>query len=421
MSKSASSSPLRQRRTGIAALALLATACAAMPPAAAQDVPRRGPISLDRPATEFDPIGIPIRSFLLFPELRVGGGYDSNLFATPDNVIDDLFVQIQPALRLRSQWSRHELDLDLVGEFLRYREQTSEDRNDGRLQLAGRIDVSEELRLDADFILARETEGRGTITDDGTVDEPRRLDRLIGGLELTQDFDELRVSLAGEADIRDFELASDDARDRIEYRIEPRVSYAVSPRLALFATSEIEIARFNTVVGTDLDSISYGLEGGTTFDITGLLSGEIQIGVTQTNFEDASLSDQTNLTTSGEVTWTPTPLTTVRFGIDRSVIPTTVANAGSVVSTEGSIEAEHDLLRNLTLAFAARYNVADFDDQGTGGAFTDDTISLESGVTWRFNEWLGLELSHDFDLRESTDPTREFSRNQLFLRLIFQR
>ena len=76
------------------------------------------------------------------------------------------------------------------------------------------------------------------------------------------------MSLAGEIDRRDFESDADDDRDRTEYRIEPRVSYAVSPRLALFATSEIEIARFDTVVGTDLDSISYGLEAGTTFEIS---------------------------------------------------------------------------------------------------------------------------------------------------------
>ena len=93
--------------------------------------------------------------------MRIGGGYDTNLFAAPDNEISDFFLQMQPALRLRSQWSRHQLDLDLVGDFLRFREQTSEDRNDGRLQLAGRIDATEELSLDADFILARRPKDAG--------------------------------------------------------------------------------------------------------------------------------------------------------------------------------------------------------------------------------------------------------------------
>src|SRR5580698_2518457 len=66
---------------------------------AEEDLPVMG-----RPRPEFDPIGIPVSSFLLFPQFTVDGSYDTNVLRTPTNDQSDYFFTIAPSFRMTSQW-----------------------------------------------------------------------------------------------------------------------------------------------------------------------------------------------------------------------------------------------------------------------------------------------------------------------------
>ena len=389
--------------------------------AAAQDSLRRGPVVLDRPSPEFDPLGVRFGGFLVFPELTVIAGYNSNLFADPEVVVGDQFVETRPALRLRSQWSRHELDVDIDGSFRRHFSETTENRDDGSLRVGGQIDMTRALRVNARLLVSRETEDRGTVNDEGLIESPRSLNRFEGSLEVAQDFDQLRLGLTAAAFRRNFLSEEDADRDRTDYRLTPRLEYEVSPSFRVFTATQLEARRFETVVDTNLDSVNYGFDLGTVFDINDLITGLVQVGVARTDFDDAELIDQTNLTTLGQVIWVPTPLSTVRLNFERSVVPTSVADAGSRTRTATRVLVEHDLRRNLTLALEADYRVDDFEEESDDDAFSDNRLSLGAAAEWRLNRWLGVELAYEFADRSSTDPSREFTRNQVFLRLNLQR
>ena len=411
--------PWRDRLAPILAAGLCVVGVAGT--AAAQDSLRRGPVVLDRPSPEFDPLGIRAGSFLIFPELAVTAGYNSNLFADPDVVVGDQFVETRPALRVRSQWSRHELDLDLDGAFRRHLSETTEDRDDGSLRVGGQVDVTRALRVNARLLVARETEDRGTVNDEGLIESPRSLNRLEGSLEVARDFDQLRIGLTAAAFRRNFLSEEDADRDRTDYRVIPRLEYEASPSLRLFTATQLEARRFDTVVDTNLDSVNYGFDLGTVFDINDLITGLVQVGVARTDFDDAALVDQTNLTTLGQVIWVPTPLSTVRLNFERSVIPTSVADSGSRTRTAARILVEHDLRRNLTLALEADYRIDDFEQETADDEFSDNRLNLGAAAEWRFNRWLGMEVAYEFADRSSTDPSREFTRNQVFIRLNLQR
>ena len=51
---------------------------------AAVDVSRNSTV-MSRPRPAYDPLGIRVRSFFIYPSLSVGGQYDSNINATPNN------------------------------------------------------------------------------------------------------------------------------------------------------------------------------------------------------------------------------------------------------------------------------------------------------------------------------------------------
>ena len=59
-------------------------------------------------------------SFLLQPEVSLSGVYDSNIFATRTNEVEDSILVFSPVLEVNSMWERHKLDFDLGGAFGRY-------------------------------------------------------------------------------------------------------------------------------------------------------------------------------------------------------------------------------------------------------------------------------------------------------------
>ena len=70
--------------------------------------------------------GYRVGSFLVKPEASVSGVYDSNVFATRKNEVEDEIVLISPSLHVGSMWDKHKLDLNMGGDFGRYQSYNSE-------------------------------------------------------------------------------------------------------------------------------------------------------------------------------------------------------------------------------------------------------------------------------------------------------
>src|SRR5690349_4121111 len=61
---------------------------------------------LDRARPEYDALGLPVGSFLLFPTFAAGASFDDNIFRNPGASASDTFWTFSPRLDLRSQWSQ---------------------------------------------------------------------------------------------------------------------------------------------------------------------------------------------------------------------------------------------------------------------------------------------------------------------------
>ena len=72
----------------------------------------RGQTVRDRPRPDYDPNGIRLGAFNLFPALLFDVAFDDNIRAVPkdsDVYFDDTIFVVVPELALESDWSRHEL------------------------------------------------------------------------------------------------------------------------------------------------------------------------------------------------------------------------------------------------------------------------------------------------------------------------
>jgi hypothetical protein len=116
----------------------------------AQDEVQRGDTVTTRARPDYDPLGIRLGSFLLFPQLGVQESYDSNIFATNTREKGDFITSIDPSLDLRSNWNNHALNFHADSHSALYGRFSNENINDYTLAANGRLDIQRDARLIGD-------------------------------------------------------------------------------------------------------------------------------------------------------------------------------------------------------------------------------------------------------------------------------
>ena len=129
----------------IAAGLALTTALCAPRLVAAQQTPNDNPdpnITVqNRARPDYDPLGIRAGSFLIFPQLTLGGTYDDNAFATKNDTKSDFGAVVSPAVNVNSNWTRNALNFAAGATGVAWADNQQNDYLDGYASADGRLDV----------------------------------------------------------------------------------------------------------------------------------------------------------------------------------------------------------------------------------------------------------------------------------------
>lgn len=417
---------MRVKPHRIAAALLLATTalCASPDGASAQQrgEPNPNVTVQDRARPDFDPIGIRAGSFFLFPSIGLAGLYDDNIFAEDDDEEGDFAAIVTPLLRLRSNFSRHSLNLDVGAETAFYAEEDDNDYQDVFARGGGQLEITRDNLLDASFDLSRLHEDRDSPDDTGQ-DEITDYYRQQAGLSYRRNFNRLFAIVGSEIvrlDFQDTDDENNDDRDRNQLVGRARLGYELGPRLAAFVQGTADARRYDETPddgGFDRDSEGYGARVGATVDITSILFGELSAGYTYRTYDDEELDSVDGFSFGGAITWNVTPLTSVIFEGLGEIQETTVAAGGDTAAgnfqTSLGVDVTHELLRNVLLNANAGYIRDDFE----GIDRTDDSVLVGGGVSYLLNRNLSLDATYSFRNRFSDDSDEEYTRNIILLGL----
>jgi hypothetical protein len=141
------------------------------------------------------------------------------------------------------------------------------------------------------------------------------------------------------------------------------------------------------------DSNGGYVKGGTSFELTRLLTGEASIGYAARTYADPRLLKLSGLLTSASLIWTMTPLTTVKFIADTSIDESPLSGVSGVLTRTYTAEVDHDFRRWLTAI--GKFTYATYDYQGSGRS--DRFNSLEGNLVYKLNRslWIKGTLRRD--------------------------
>src|SRR4051812_30070067 len=117
---------------------------------------------LDRARPEYDALGLPVGSFLLFPTLAAGMSYDDNILRVPGAPLDDVFWTFSPRLDLRSQWSQDLVQLYAQADDYEYDSHSSESRTNWIGGAKSEIGIAPGTLVDARLSYFDTHESRGS-------------------------------------------------------------------------------------------------------------------------------------------------------------------------------------------------------------------------------------------------------------------
>lgn len=378
-------------------------------------------MSRNRP--EYDAKGVPLGGFRFFPDLKVVGAYETNIFRTQTNTVDDFFVDIAPSFRLQSEWTRHLLEVYGGLNNYNYARNTSENLTDWNVGADGRYDIAGGTSVYANGSASELHEARSSPNVTGFQASPNRYFLYHGEATGTIQPNRLGFTAGGTIDSFDYEntpligggFLNNSDRDYDEYQGFLKAFYDFSPGYSGFFRAAYDSRKFHQFLdrsGFHRSSDGYRVDGGLNFQISHLLLGEAYVGYLSQDFA-APLQDVSGIDYSARLDWLATPLLTVHFQAARTL--TQVILAGVSVSDDDifGVSADYELYRNVILRAHGNYVSSTF----VGSTRRDQSPDVGVAIKYLMNRNMSVDLGYNYSERATNVTGSNFHNSQVTLGL----
>lgn len=349
------------RSTRISLGALAGALVAAVPQVGAAqtlvtDVPA---LRLPRPGYEFD--GHHVGSFTVLPTLEVSTQYDSNLFATSSDPVDDIRFEFGPEITVRRDSGDDRIFLDAYGRFKVHAANPREDSQAFGASAAWVKVSSAGRRTYAALRYDRSVESRADPeTRAGPTDRPRLADDYRVEGSWREPFGRMTLDLEASAEKVDLLDPAEQDRDMTSYRTSLRLGYRVSPATSLFVEGFVNRRDFRLATdfsGVDRDATTIGGFVGFRKELGQRLQGRLGVGLFHFDPDDSrALEAYTALGLTGELTWYPRVRTAVSLRASRGDMATVRNGAFGRTDTNVRLGVDQEVRHNFILHAAVIYD-----------------------------------------------------------------
>lgn len=387
----------------------------------------KAPLKAMRPTRDpYAALGIKLGGMTLYPELETATVYTSNVASSPTAAKSDVGLSLRPSLRFESDWVRHSWTGQASGDFTAYLENDAFD--------SAQIDAGSKFRLDIRHTTRAEFEASYALGQESSADSEvpdtavgNRTDHVLAAnATIIHDFGGLegRAKLGLERQIfEDVKLSgggNEDNSDRNNYTpsLALRLSYTDPPALKPF----VELAyapRFHDEKfdrnGLRRDSQGMTAAVGVALDQGPLWLGEMALVYTMRDYEDSALDTLDAVGINGNLTWSPTDLTSVVMTLATSLDESSSATSSGTKTWSGRIDAAHELRENVTLIGGLGVEFEKYSDG------TDTTFSSSIAVEWQINPNLAWTAGYDGTWLEAAASGGNYNEQRLMTGIVLRR
>lgn len=391
--------------------------------------PEEEQVPLKSPTLITDPYaaeGVGLGGLTLYPSLEAGTLYTSNVSRSAGNARSDIGLYLRPSLRFESDWVRHAWEGKASGDLMAYLENGDLNTTQADAGSKFRLDIRRATRaeFEAGYALAQEGTENSEVPD--TAVGNRTDHALSASAAIIHDFGPIegRIKLGIERQIYENVALSgggeEDNADRNNYTpaASLRLSYIEPPALKPFAALTYA-PRFHDEKfdrnGLRRDSQGLTAGVGVTLDRGPIWSGEASLVYAVRNYEDSALATNDVFGINGNLTWSPTDLTSLLLTLATTLNESSSATSSGTKTWSGRADLTHELRENVSLAGGLGLEV----EEGAGG--TAKTISSKLGLEWQLNPNLAWTASYDGTWFEAASSGGNYNDQRVTTGIVLRR
>jgi len=378
-------------------------------PSSAQIAAKKPGITVrTRANKELDPLGIHAGSMMIYPSISISGQYDDNIFIWNEADEDDIILIVAPTVRVKSLWTRHELQFYASGQFGFHNDFPAQDYKNLNFQGQGTIDISSKSNMVISAGYRQAYEQRNDPDAQQGAAEPPKFRTPSASMKFTQEFNRLTFSVGGtfRRIIYDNVVAIEGGeldqsyRDRNQYRLNSRLDYEFQQNVGVFVNFEYNWRRYDTLVdnrGFTRNSDGYNIDAGIDLRFTSVIFGHAYVGYTRQHYDDIRFDSVGGLNYGADIDWNITPITSVNLGVERRLRDTIQFFSPGYYADRVSLQVDHELRRDWIISLmgmVGQNNFQQIDRQ-------EDVWSVGSQVHWKMNRKLRLRLRYAYDARST--------------------
>jgi hypothetical protein len=394
---------------------LVAPGLATAPP----PVPRR-PVTEEDP---FAPVGLRMGTLLVKPAIEVDGGYDSNANRSGVAKKGSAFHRTEGEIAAISEWSRHQLDINLRGAYTGYTALDNANRPEGDARITLRLDATRDLNLESQLTARIDTERPNAVNLPGGTNGRTPFYALGGMVGGTQNFGRLSIGIRGtldrlmysDADVGGV-MVNQDSRNLSTYGLRLRTGYEITPGIRPFVELDVDQRVHDAAVDTGgyrRDSRGTTARLGSTYEIARTLTGETSVGYTFRTYEDSRLGTLNTPVIDSALIWSISPLTTLNLRAQSEIAETTLANSAGATVYRGTATLTHAFLRHFTATATLGLAKTEYSGANRQETLTNAGMRLE----YKFSRMLALRGSYTFERFTVNAPNESYNAHAVMLGL----
>lgn len=335
-------------------------------------------------------LGIRSGGFTWLPAAEASIGRSSNV-AGKASAVAGAVASVAPELVGKSDWSRHELQIDLRGSYVTTPVDRSYDKPNVSGNLRGRVDLSEETRVDLKAGWTFERQSNSSSDNPASTDVPSNLQSRTASVGVTRDAGLLALTLRGDVERSDYSGGTSTSGASLGSEVQNntrfigavRATYGSPGSFRPFVEVQGSTRRYDQelVAGSRRDGQGAAVKVGAVADLGPTLRGEMSTGWGTEKPKDTALGSMSGWLLDGTLTWSPNRITVVKVTAKTEFVPTTTAGSPGAQSRTTSVQLERALRPELVASAGVQFT----DKSYFGITQTEHDLVLSSALTYKWN------------------------------------
>jgi hypothetical protein len=397
-----------------------------VPPFAASDLAggsarlERGQAVVERPHAEYEPLGLHLGGFFLYPRAALDEVYNSNVFATKSGTRHDFITVVTPSFDLISNWSSHQLRLAAETSSGTYLGNPGENYLDYAARIDGRYDISRVLAARGLLGYRHGHEERDSVDATATALHPVEYDTYSARLALAQTGTRIGFETAfgfrrdEYADVASSTggILNEQTRNVDNYAPSLQLDYRLAPGYATYLRSVGNFNHYDNSTGGDptvpgRNSQGYRADVGARIELGELIDARVFIGYLEQLYDDPRLATVRGIDFGTRLAWNISEVTSLTLDIKREVQDSnslSLSASGQTVNSPGYLHStallgiDEELRRDLLLRLELGYQ----NDNYKGIDRIDNRFDVATGLRWMIDRNLYIGGSLRFTHRDSS-------------------